>query len=241
MKVFRAKSEILPAAQQAVWPYLNPVTQLGYVLYGGTAIALRLGHRQSVDFDFFTNNDIDKQEIFSRLVIPGSMTVLQDETNTLTLNVSPDEYDDYVKISFFGGLNIGRVGEPELTEDQVLQVASFEDLMAAKCKVLLQRIESKDYIDIAALIKAGVHLDAGLAAAECMYKPTFQPSEALKALVYYEGGDLSLLSDDNKQILIDAVSQVRDLPHIAMKNRLLPTSEQDADTIKSQTRSKPEQ
>ena len=227
MKNFRAKSEILPDAQQAVWPHLRFATQLGFVLYGGTAIALRLGHRQSIDFDFFTDIDIDKEEILSKLELPGSITVLQDEPNTLTLNVLPYEDDDYVKISFFGGLNIGRIGEPELTEDHVLQVASLEDLMATKCKVLLQRVESKDYIDIAALIKAGLPLDAGLASAECMYGTTFQPSEALKALVYYEGGDLSLLTDDVKQILIDAVSRVRDLPQVKIKNRLLPTAAED--------------
>ncbi|MDF1482816.1 nucleotidyl transferase AbiEii/AbiGii toxin family protein [Extensimonas sp. H3M7-6] len=32
---------------------LRPAPAMGFALYGGTAIALRLGHRQSVDFDFF--------------------------------------------------------------------------------------------------------------------------------------------------------------------------------------------
>lgn len=45
-----------------------------------------------------------------------------------------------------------RMGEPSLTEDGVLQVASFDDLMATKLKVLLQRAEARDYRDIAAMI-----------------------------------------------------------------------------------------
>lgn len=46
--------DVLPPAQQAIWPELRPAPGLGYCLYGGTAIALRLGHRFSIDFDFFS-------------------------------------------------------------------------------------------------------------------------------------------------------------------------------------------
>lgn len=218
MKTFRARNEILSPAQRAVWPYLVFATQLGYVLYGGTAIALRLGHRQSIDFDFFTEKAIKKETIISELECLGNITVLQDEPDTLTVNVLPHDFKDYVKISFFGRLRMGRVGEPELTNDHVLQVAALDDLLATKCKVLLQRVESKDYIDIAALILAGVRLDAGLASAQRMYQPAFQPGEALKAMVYFKDGDLSLLPDEDKKIIIDAVSKVRDLPQVELKS-----------------------
>lgn len=50
---FEPHLHTLPEAQQALWPGLKPALGLGFVLYGGTAIALRLGHRISVDFDFF--------------------------------------------------------------------------------------------------------------------------------------------------------------------------------------------
>jgi len=49
--------DILPPAQLALWPELRQIPA-HFVLYGGTAIALRLGHRQSVDFDFFTFQDL---------------------------------------------------------------------------------------------------------------------------------------------------------------------------------------
>jgi hypothetical protein len=38
---------------------LGPARSLGFVLYGGAAIALRLGHRQSVDFDFFSSRPLN--------------------------------------------------------------------------------------------------------------------------------------------------------------------------------------
>jgi len=53
---FKACMSILPLAQQRLWPELRKAADLGFVLYGGTAIALRLGHKISVDFDFFLKN-----------------------------------------------------------------------------------------------------------------------------------------------------------------------------------------
>lgn len=96
-------------------------------------------------------------------------------------------------------------------EDGVLQVASLDDLMATKVKVILQRAEAKDYRDIAAMIDIGVSLSKGLATARKIFGPNFQPSESLKALVYFEDGDLRSLSEDEKNTLITAVCVVRDL------------------------------
>ena len=116
----------------------------------------------------------------------------------------------------FGTMGFGRVGEPELTEDGVLQVASLDDLMATKVKVVLQRAEAKDYRDIAAMLGAGVSLAKGLAAARELFGPNFQPSESLKAMVYFEDGDLRTLTKEEKGILVNAVSAVRELPRVTI-------------------------
>ena len=58
MARFKPHLEILPPAQQRLWPELRPAAELGFALYGGTAIALRLGHRTSVDFDFFLKSHL---------------------------------------------------------------------------------------------------------------------------------------------------------------------------------------
>src|SRR5262245_60249590 len=52
-KRFDPRLDILPDAQRELWPQLSAAPRLSFVLYGGTAVALHLGHRQSVDFDFF--------------------------------------------------------------------------------------------------------------------------------------------------------------------------------------------
>jgi hypothetical protein len=48
---FEPRLDILPESQRKVWPQLDDVPS-HFVLYGGTGIALQLGHRNSEDFDF---------------------------------------------------------------------------------------------------------------------------------------------------------------------------------------------
>ncbi|MBI2605478.1 MAG: nucleotidyl transferase AbiEii/AbiGii toxin family protein [Deltaproteobacteria bacterium] len=204
--------EILPKAQQKLWPQLKPSIDLGLVLYGGTAIALRLGHRSSVDFDFFTDRPLNKERLKSAFPFIERSTVLQEQPNTLTVLVG------HIKISYFGEITFGRVGLPENTQDGVLQVASMDDLMATKLKVILQRSEAKDYRDIVALLKAKISLSKGLASARAMYGKNFQPSEGLKALVYFGDGDLNALSQAEKNLLIGAASRVRSLPRVKIQS-----------------------
>ena len=87
-------------------------------------------------------------------------------------------------------------------------------------KVILQRVESKDYRDIAALLVAGVNLPKALAAARQMW-PNFQPSESLKAMVYFEGGDLGTLGEEEKNILTRAAGSVRELPPVTVLSKRL--------------------
>lgn len=220
--IFKPRLDILPPAQQRLWPELKNAPKLGFTLYGGTAIALRLGHRDSVDFDFFSERPLDRNTIKAAFPFLEQSTTLQDQENTWVVLVPYGNADRaHVKVSFFGTIAFGRVGEPELTDDSVLQVASFDDLMATKVKVVLQRAEAKDYRDIAAMIHAGVSLPRALASARLLYGPNFQPSESLKALVYFSDGDLKTLTTNEKKTLVDAVKIVRDLPTVALRSKSL--------------------
>lgn len=185
------------------------------MLYGGTAIALRLGHRISVDFDFFCERPLDRERLWAVFPFLARSLVLQDRPDTLCVAVPVDDGElEQVKLSFFSGIGFGRVGQPQITDDGVLEVASTNDLLATKLKVILQRIEARDYRDIAALIVAGTNLSQGLAAAHALYGGAFQPSEALKALVYFDGGDLQILTAAEKRCLVNAASAVRELPDV---------------------------
>lgn len=184
---FKPALEILPGEQRKLWPQLSDIPEC-FVLYGGTALALRLGHRSSVDFNFFSSHPIDLDTLF-RLPFVTRADVLQREPDTLTISVTPGRATNPVKVSFFGGIDTGRVGDPERTDDHVLRVASLLDLFGTKLKVLLQRVAVRDYLDLAAIIRAGVPLKDGLGAAATLYGRQFPPTEAVKALAYFDEGE----------------------------------------------------
>jgi len=205
MESFHPRLDVLPPSQQYLWPRFSAVGR-DFVLYGGTALALRLGHRQSVDFDLFTHRDLEPERILSALPFLEEASVLQSGKNTYTFQVPVA--DDFVKISFFGSITFGRVQDPEWTDDLVLRIASAKDLLATKLKVLMQRIETKDYQDIAALLVAGYSLAEGLGGAQALFGNTFSPVDCLRALEYFEDPLLDDLSYGDRTTLKDAVQAV---------------------------------
>ena len=212
MKTFAPRLEILPEAQKALWFRLSPCKDLGFVLYGGTAIALRLGHRSSVDFDFFSHFPLDEakeKELLTALPFLNDSERIQFAPDTRSYLTETN-----VKFSFFGGIRLGRVGEPQITRDGVLQVASLDDLMAMKLAAILQRVESKDYMDIAAMLLRGASLEKGIAGAVALYGKQFPPAESLKALTYFQGGDMQRLSASDRNALLQAARTfpLRELP-----------------------------
>ncbi len=213
----------LARPQRELWPELRPGVELGFVLYGGTAVSLQLGHRRSVDFDFFHHRELNKDEIRAAFAFMRRATTLQDSKDTLTVLVprSGSGSGNGVKVSFFGGMSFGRIGDPLLCDDGVARIASLDDLMAHKLKVILQRSEKKDYQDIAAMIRAGGSLAQGLTAARLFFGNALQPATCLKALTYFKDGDLGKLSRADRTTLIEAASSVRSLPRIALRSKKL--------------------
>lgn len=110
---------------------------------------------------------------------------------------------------------------PQFSDDSIMVVASPEDLFATKLKVLLQRIEAKDYRDIAAMVASGQDLARALGGARAMFGLSFQPSESLKAMTYFEGGDLGQLSQQERQVLIEAVKTVKAIPDVDILDHCL--------------------
>ena len=211
--------DILPASQRTLWPHLTDATRDSFVLYGGTAVALYLGHRESVDFDFFTHLTFQPDELVNRYRFLRDAEVLQSQPNTLTV-ITAGRDTSGVKISFFGGLTFGRLAQPRRTPDGVMSVASLDDLLAHKLKTTLQRVETKDYTDVDALIQSGLSLSSGLAGARALF-PAFAPQECLKALTYFEDEALRDLPSDLEERLLNAVRNVRSLPSVSLASSIL--------------------
>ena len=81
MTTFQPILNSLPQAQRQFWPELRRVPT-HFVLYGGTAIALRLTHRQSIDFAFFAAVPFDPERLQRDLAWGPRAEVLQKSENT---------------------------------------------------------------------------------------------------------------------------------------------------------------
>jgi len=216
--MFTSNLSILPEPQRQLWSELK-ATPKAFVLYGGTALALRLGHRQSEDFDFFSNQPFHPDSLRDRIPYLKNAEMTQFQDNTLTALV---DRNGPVKLSFFGSLGIKRAQDPDIAEENGIQVASLLDLLASKLKTVQSRAQAKDYRDILATFDAGLCLAEGLAAAAAIYGKNFNGVLSLKALTYFEDGDLPSLTPTIQKRLLAAATSVnlKGLPLVAARSGL---------------------
>jgi hypothetical protein len=113
-----------------------------------------------------------------------------------------------VQVSFFGGLSLGQVEMPEPTTEGGPPVASLIDMGGMKAAVITQRAEARDYLDIHAMMGAGLGLPHMLAAAEIIYGSKFNPLVSLKALAYHDDMALTQLTLGARRDMARAVKGV---------------------------------
>lgn len=114
-----------------------------YYLAGGTAIALQLSHRKSIDFDFFANKEVNLAEI-KRILVNC------DIQNTVISNI--DQYTaivDQVKITF---LNYPYLLNPSVNYKNIL-MPDLLTLASTKAFTIGRRPKWKDYVDLYFLIR----------------------------------------------------------------------------------------
>jgi hypothetical protein len=114
-----------------------------FYLAGGTALALQIGHRDSVDFDFFSKKDINTKELFNKVkdIFKGHKILkVQEEENTLTVII-----DDNIDVSFFSYKY--KLIKP-LIKEEYFSLASMEDIGCMKFSAIIGRKINKDYIDL---------------------------------------------------------------------------------------------
>lgn len=201
-KPFTPRFDALPVAQQRLWPELAQ-TPSHFILYGGIAIALHLGHRSSVDFDFFSPQSFEPRSLLETLPYLRGAAVRQSAANTLTVSV---DRDGPIQLSFLGNFDLGQVAVPEIVDGPRFHVASLIDLAGMKAAVVTQRAELRDYLDIHALLtKAKISLSEMLAAGSIIYGAEFNPLLSLKAISYHADPGLADLPGSVRRDLVAAV------------------------------------
>ena len=177
---------------------------------------MRLAHRSSEDFDFFSNDSFAPDLLRKAIPYLNEAEMSQFEANTLTAIV---DRSGPVKVSFFGGLALNRIQDPDVAPGNGIQVASLLDVAATKLATIQQRAQARDYEDIEAIIAAGINLSDGLAAAATAYGKQFNGALSLKALTYFADGDLPRLSPSTQQHFRTLASQVnlKEIPVLEAK------------------------
>ena len=114
-ETFKPRLDILPEFQRRLWPELDAVPS-EFVLYGGTAIALQLGHRVSEGFDFFSSSGFDPVRLRSRLPFFRDPDVSDPEVWVHCKRDNLEAFVDrggLVKVAIFAGLDtLNRVEKP---------------------------------------------------------------------------------------------------------------------------------
>lgn len=202
---FDPRLDILTPPQRRLWDEFSSIPP-EFVLHGDTAIALHLGHRTSVDFDFFGKRAFNADKLAAAIPLMAGARITQRDADTLSGIV---DRDGPVKLSFFGLPDIPRLAPPHRVRDNGIRVASLLDLAGMKVSVVQVRAEAKDYLDIDAILVDGrIDLPTALAAGSAIYGSMFNPQITLKALSYFDDGDLRALPGPLQARLAKAAREV---------------------------------
>jgi len=180
----RFHPEILTQDQARVLAALaGAATSYGFYMAGGTALALQLGHRRSVDFDWFRREEIpDPLRLGDELAASmPDLRVLSTSNNTLHAE------SDGVSLSWFSYSY--DLLEPLVDwSDGGCRLASLRDIAAMKVAAIAQRGAKKDFFDLVAIGKTGLSLDQMLDAYRTKFGIT-DIGHVLVSLTWFEDAE----------------------------------------------------
>ncbi len=136
--------EILSKEQIELLPLVEMANQ-GFGLVGGTAIALQLGHRRSIDFDLFSYKKFNNRELRKKIErVAKIKKILVNKSGEYTFFASG------VKITFF---NFNYKIEYKKNFERIIKMPDLLTLSAMKAFALGQRAKWKDYVDLYFIMK----------------------------------------------------------------------------------------
>lgn len=116
----------------------------GFYLVGGTSLALRFGHRISLDIDLFTEKPFNADALRSALTEHFKLVESTVAENTLTGSING------IKVDFIAHI-YPLLGEIEVIEG--IRILSVEDIAAMKLNAIANRGSKKDFYDIFELLQ----------------------------------------------------------------------------------------
>ncbi len=165
---------------------LLPVVKLfsgDFGLVGGTAIALHLGHRESIDYDLFTFSEFINQKIRRKILRAAKIdAVIRDETGQFTLVINDVRFTFFqfpYKINFSESF------------DDIIKLSDILTLAAMKAFALGRRAKWKDYVDLYFILKADHTVSEITAKGMKLFGNEFNEKIFRTQLAYFEDIDYS--------------------------------------------------
>lgn len=155
------------------------IKEMWFYLAWGTALALQLWHRQSIDFDFFINSHFDENELFEKtLEIFKWLNIKKIFTEKDTLYIEVE----WIKISFF---SYKYYLVKKMVETPFFNLASIEDIWSMKLWAIQKRSTNKDYVDIFYILQK-INLKTLIAIFYEKFSYVISTQLILKSLVYFD-------------------------------------------------------
>ncbi len=171
--------QVLDQTRQKLLNQLSFLKGKDFYLAGGTALALQLGHRTSIDFDFYTLQKFDPHQLLrqlkSKLNLPLQSLFSDEETLRLLING--------VETSFF--FYPYQLIAPLVEYSRGVELAALPDLAAMKAVAIVQRAKKRDFYDFYYLLTHTFSLEKILSFVSQKY-PEYDFGHILVALVYFE-------------------------------------------------------
>lgn len=175
-------SEILNENQRQLLPAMARFRR-EYYLVGGTAIALHIGHRRSIDFDMFKSAPISHKKILDKLSGTGfRLYITRRVTEQLNLILND------VKITFF---QYPFPIEPTESFERCFKMPPLIQLAAMKAYALGRRSKWKDYVDLYFLLREHFTIAEVSACATALYGELYSEKMFRSQLCFFDDVDYS--------------------------------------------------
>jgi len=174
---------ILSPGQQTLLERLSTVpTVRTFYLAGGTALALQLGHRRSVDFDFFRPQHFEPGDLLPQLGALGTVVARRAEVDTLTVDI------DGVSTSFFA--YTPPLLKPLVPSPWSVNLAGIADIAAMKVSAVAGRGSRRDFVDLYCICAHAMPLADVLALfAEKFRGVPYERYHVLKSLTFFDDAE----------------------------------------------------
>lgn len=189
--------EVLTAQQGELLPLLRVFSKKFY-LVGGTAIALQIGHRRSIDFDLFTKKALGAQAILNQIKRSNYRvnSTLTQSSEELTIVV------EGIKTTFFSYPFSIRV---DVELEDIIKMPGLLDLSAMKAYAMGRRNKWKDYVDLYFLLKYHLPLRKIVKRAKLIFGEAFNEKLFREQLCFFEDIDYSESIDYLGQAVQDEI------------------------------------